>query len=100
MQLSTQCSRRVHVVLASLFAILIVPAGASGAESASPGAMDLACVNECSARAYEPEFCNRVCRVPPPPRGRFDEVTDWTCMSTCAQRGGKYGECKPSCRLR
>ena len=29
-----------------------------------------------------------------------DEVTDWSCMTACSERGGKYADCKPRCRLR
>jgi hypothetical protein len=84
------------MVLASILATAV----ASRAQTVVPDTLEASCASECSAKGYEAEFCTRVCRVPPAPQGRADEVTDWACMATCGQRGGKYRECKPSCRVR
>ena len=69
------------------------------AQERPPRPLDTACVSDCTAGGYASEYCDRICRVAPPPRVRPDELTDWACMSTCSERGGTYAECKPRCRL-
>ena len=72
---------------------------AAHAQERPPRVLDTACASDCTAGGYASEYCDRICRVAPPPRVRADELTDWACMSTCSDRGGTYAECKPRCRL-
>lgn len=70
------------------------------AQELLPGQPDYSCTSSCTANGYAAEYCAKVCRVPERPRVPVGEVTDWSCMTACADRGGKYAECKPACRLR
>jgi hypothetical protein len=70
------------------------------AQEQLPGQPDIVCASNCASLGYAAEYCAKVCRVPERPRVPAGEVTDWSCMTACAQRGGKYAECKPVCRLR
>ncbi|MCM2311986.1 MAG: zinc-binding dehydrogenase [Steroidobacteraceae bacterium] len=84
----------VGAVIALLGTVVV-----ASAQERSPGVADGACASECARRGYAGEYCDNVCRVPPP-QARPDEVTDWSCMTACSGQGGKYGECKPRCRVR
>lgn len=70
------------------------------AQERPPGQLDNACASDCAAREYGAEYCSRVCWIPDRSRLPPDEVTGWSCMTACGERGGKYADCKPRCRLR
>lgn len=70
------------------------------AQERPPGQLDNACASDCTARDYGAEYCSRVCWIPDRSRLPPEEVTDWSCMTACSERGGKYADCKPRCRLR
>lgn len=78
----------------------IVVAMAVQAQERPPGTADSACARDCAGLGHSVEYCGRVCWIPERPRSAPEEVTDWSCMTVCADRGGKYAECKPACRLR
>ena len=86
------------IAVGAVIALLGAAVSAS-AQDRSARVADGVCASECATRGYAGEYCDNVCRVPPP-RARPDEVTDWSCMSACSERGGRYGECKPRCRVR
>jgi hypothetical protein len=101
MQVTTQFrSIRSCVVRTLALAGLLAAVSGVGAQERPMGQLDGACAGDCTARGYASEYCAQVCWVPDRPRGRPDEVTDWSCMTACSEQGGKYGECKPRCRLR
>lgn len=95
---SLGAARSMFVALWAVIGLFGTWVGAT-AQERSARVADGACASECSTRGYASEYCDNVCRVPPP-RARPDEVTDWSCMTACSEQGGRYGECKPRCRVR
>lgn len=83
-----------------ILAGLIGAAPGARAQERPPGQLDANCVADCGLLDYASDYCDRVCWVPERPRGKPDEVTDWSCMTACSEQGGRYGECKPRCRVR
>jgi hypothetical protein len=94
--ISPAAARAALVGLAGLMFLVL---GAQ-AQERPIGRADDSCAAACNARGYDADYCGRVCWIPDRPRTPPDEVTDWTCMTACAERGGKYAECKPRCRVR
>jgi hypothetical protein len=101
MRVTTQLrSTRSCVVRTLALAGLLAAVGGVGAQERPMGQLDGACASDCTARGYASGYCAQVCWIPDRPRSPPDEVTDWSCMTAWAERGGKYAECNPRCRAR
>lgn len=69
--------------------------GFASAQDRPPGQLDFQCLDDCAGRGYDAEHCNKICWIVDPAAGRAGEVTDWICMTDCADRGGGYAEGMP-----
>jgi hypothetical protein len=74
--------------------------GFASAQDGTPGQLDTACHANCTANGYDPGFCSQVCWVPDPAVAAKGGPLDWTCMTSCRQRGGRAEDCMNSCRRR
>lgn len=56
------------------------------------------CVNRCTTKGYDAEFCGNVCWVPDPAKLPEEDDFDWKCVQACGERGGDSRACFASCR--
>ena len=96
---AAQLPLRVHFIVSAIAgAALGACLGIAQAQDRSLGEIDAECSSRCTANGYDAEFCGQVCWIPDPAMVAKGEGLDWKCMTSCRDRGGKMGDCLPSCQ--
>jgi hypothetical protein len=97
---------RAHAVKVAIQAALcriVLAAGLifpciSSADDAPAAPPEPACMKQCAALAFDDDYCNRACKVPPAQPFPPNHGINWDCATQCRASGGEMRSCIQACK--